>query len=340
MQYTATPFDHKQTAKVGVLLTNLGTPDAPTAAALRRYLAEFLTDERVVELPRWQWLPILHGIVLRTRPKRSAAAYARVWDADGENTGSPLLHCAKQQCAALQEKYSQTLLCWEIGMRYGNPSIATALQSLRAQKCTRILIMPLYPQYSASTTASTMDAVMNELKLWRWQPELRTINSYYDHPSYISALTDSVVKYWQQYGNPIRLLFSFHGLPKRYVESGDPYACHCRKTARLIADKLELSEENWTITFQSRFGREEWIKPYTDETLQKWGAEGLSNVHVLCPGFSCDCLETLEEIAIENKHLFTQAGGGDFHYIPALNASDTHIQALHDILHEHLIGWI
>jgi len=341
MMYSAkASFSHDDPAAIGVLLTNLGTPDAPTPAALRRYLREFLSDPRVVEQPRWLWWLILNGIILNVRPKRSAAAYRTVW---GEE-GSPLLATSRQQQQALapllQQMAGTVPLHVELAMRYGNPGIRQGLEALRDKGCRKILVLPLYPQYSATTTGSTFDAVADVLKTWRWVPELRMVEGYHAHPAYIEALAASVRAHWQQHGEPERLLLSFHGIPQRYFEAGDPYPCLCRKTGRLLAEALNLPEGRWQVCFQSRFGREPWMQPYTDETLKAWGAERLARVDVICPGFSADCLETLEEIAVENRHIFEQAGGGAFHYIPALNTQLAHIDALYKVAADHLCGWL
>ncbi len=333
---------HKTNAtrpNIGILITNLGTPDAPTTAALRRYLQEFLSDHRVVDMNRMLWWLILHGIILNTRPARSAKAYQGVWS----DEGSPLMVHSKRQCAALSTLFQQTedkQVVVALAMRYGSPSIAKGLDALRQQGCGKILVFPLYPQYAASTTGSTFDAVADALKQWRWVPTLRMINTYHDHPAYIEALAASVKRHWQQYGRPDRLLISFHGIPERYARQGDPYPCLCKKTARLLAAALELDDGDWLISFQSRFGKEPWLQPYTDETLQSWGREGLGRVDVICPGFAADCLETLEEIAVENRDYYTKSGGERLTYIPALNANDDHIQALFTIIGEHLQGWL
>ncbi|MES9967912.1 MAG: ferrochelatase [Sedimenticola sp.] len=315
----------------GILLTNLGTPDAPTTADVRRYLKEFLSDPRVVETPRLIWWLILNGIILRTRPAKSAEAYRQVWT----EKGSPLLDISQRQATALQERLQQRSeqpIKVALAMRYGNPSIAEGLESLRKANARRIIVLPLYPQYSATTTASTLDAVSDVLKTWRWLPELRFISHYQDHPGYIGALAESVREYWQQHGEPDRLLISFHGIPQDYADAGDPYPEECSTTAQLLADNLGLEAERWSMTFQSRLGRKEWLKPYTDKTLKQWGSEGTGKVHVICPGFSADCLETIEEIGQENRDYFVQAGGGEYRYIPALNDRKDHIEALTDLV--------
>ncbi len=323
---------------MGVLVTNLGTPDAPTPEALRRYLGEFLWDPRVVEMPRPLWWLILHGVILRIRPRRAARAYQTVWTEEG----SPLLTISRRQRAALQQELSNRLpgpVHVSLGMRYGNPSIADALAELRAANVQRLLVLPLYPQYSATTTASTFDALSNELARWRWLPELRFATQYHDHPAYIEALAASIRKYREQHPGGAKLLFSFHGIPKRYLLAGDPYHCQCHATARLVAERLGLDPADWQLAFQSRFGREEWLKPYTDHTLKAWGKAGLERVQVVCPGFSADCLETLEEIAEQNREIFLHAGGKQYEYIPALNDSPGHIAALADIVQAQTCGW-
>ncbi len=316
---------------LGILLINLGTPDAPTTSAVRRYLAEFLSDPRVVEMPRLLWMLILHGIILRARPARSAAAYREVWT----EQGSPLLDISREQEQALQQLLEQQMeqpVKVELAMRYGTPSIAAGLEKLRQAKARKIVVLPLYPQYSATTTASTFDAISKELQQWRWLPDLEFISHYHDHPAYIRALAASVREYQQQHGTPDKLLMSFHGIPADYHIAGDPYPDECRTTAQLLAEELKLSSEQWTISFQSRMGRKEWVRPYTDELLNEWGQKGLNSVHVVCPGFPTDCLETIEEIGAENKEYFIQAGGSDYHYIPALNSSSAHIKALAEII--------
>ena len=332
---TQKKFDHDQPAATGILLTNLGTPDAPTKSAVRRYLKEFLWDPRVVEQPRWLWWLILNGIILNTRPAKSAAAYQKVWT----DEGSPLLTAGRLQQQKLERALREQLgenTHVELAMRYGNPSIRAGLEALRDKGCNRLLILPLYPQYSASTTASTFDAVADVLSTWRCLPDLHMINTYHDHPAYIAALTGSVKEYWQQHGEPDRLLMSFHGIPESYFNAGDPYPCHCRKTARLLREALDMDEERAPLAFQSRFGKQPWVKPYTDVTLESWGKSGVESVDVICPGFPADCLETVEEIAMQNRDLFLAAGGTQFRYIPALNDSDAHIQALAQIALEHL----
>ena len=338
MKPTAPPlFTHDQPACTGGLLTNLGTPDAPTAAALRRYLAEFLWDSRVVEIPRLPWWLILHGIILRLRPARSARKYELIWTPEG----SPLLAISRRQAAAvaaaLADRHPGPIRV-ALGMRYGHPSLAAALAELRAAGAQRLLVLPLYPQYSATTVASTFDAVTAELRTWRWLPELRVITHYHDDPGYLDALAASIRTARAERPGE-RLLFSFHGLPKRNLLAGDPYHCQCLKTARRVAERLELQAEQWAVAFQSRFGRAEWLQPYTDALLAEWAKAGVKSVDVICPGFAADCLETLEEIAIENRQAFLDAGGERYRYIPALNDAPAHIDALADLIDRHAAGW-
>jgi ferrochelatase len=331
-------YAHGTQPCMGVLVTNLGTPDAPTPRALRRYLAEFLADPRVVETPRVIWWLALHAVILRVRPRRSARLYEKVW----QEAGSPLLRISRSQTAALQRALTQKLpgpVRVALGMRYGKPSIAAALDELRHASARRLLVLPLYPQYSATTTASTFDAVADQLKNWRWLPELHFVTHYHDEPGYIRALARSVKATWEAHGRSRRLLFSFHGIPNRYFLAGDPYHCQCRKTARLVADELGMPEGDWTVSFQSRFGPQEWLAPYTDRTLREWAKNGISSVDVICPGFSADCLETLEEIAQLNREVFLSAGGERYTYIPALNDGVEHIQLLADLVAKHSQGW-
>lgn len=338
-KYLGTPdFHHDQDTCTGILLVNLGTTAAPTRDAVRRYLGEFLWDPRVIEMPRPLWWLILHGVVLRFRPGRVARAYQSIWT----DEGSPLLAISRRLTDALQQRLGQrTKLRTEVAlaMRYGQPSIDAALQSLRERGMRRLLVVPMYPQYSATTTATVFDEVTNILRRWRWVPELRFIQHYHDHPMYITALADSVRAHWQQQAAPGKLLMSFHGIPKRYILAGDPYFCECQKTARLLADELQLSDEQWQVAFQSRVGREEWLKPYTDKTLVEWGKHKAPAVDVICPGFSVDCLETLEEMDQLNRKLFQAKGGGQYHYIPALNDSTAHLDMLTDLVETHLQGW-
>lgn len=331
-------YQHGGAACTGVLLVNLGTPEAPTPRALRSYLAEFLWDPRVIEWPRPLWWLVLHGIILNIRPTRSAKLYQKVWT----NEGSPLLVISERQTRAMQEALQRRFtgpVEVALAMRYGNPSVPTGLAELRRKGARRLLVLPLYPQYSATTTASTFDAVTSELQTWRWIPELRFVSHYADDAGYIEALAARIRQHWKASGRGQRLLFSFHGIPKRYLLNGDPYYCECHKTARLVAQALDLSESAWQVCFQSRFGREEWLQPYTDETLCAQAREGVKTVDLCCPGFAADCLETLEEIAQEGQHTFLAAGGERLNYIPALNDSSAHICALSDLVMRHTQGW-
>jgi len=337
--YSNFSYSHESLPTTGILLINLGSPDAPTTPALRRYLAEFLADPRVTEMPRWLWWLILHGIILRVRPRRSALKYQKIWT----ETGAPLLNISNSQIQAIHQAVEAHFfgpMMVALGMRYGSPSIAAGLEYLRQANARRILILPLYPQYSSATTGSVFDAVADVLKRWRWLPDIRFISHYHDHPGYIHALSTQIKNYWNKHGIPDKLLFSFHGIPKRFFLAGDPYYCECQETARLVTEQLELSKEKWQVVFQSRFGREEWLKPYTDHTLAALGKKGVGRVDVICPGFAADCLETLEEIDIENRQIFIQAGGKEFHYIPALNDNVEHIQALLELVVQHTQGWL
>lgn len=307
-------------SKTGVLITNLGTPSAPTKQALKPYLREFLSDPRVVELPKWKWWPILYGIILNVRPAKSAKLYASVWT----EKGSPLMTISLEQRDALQKQLGDEYVV-RLGMRYGQPSIASELQSFQDQGINKLIVLPLYPQYSAPTTGSTFDALSKEIAGWRWMPNLHFINTYHDHDLYIDALCQSIERHREAHGEPERWVFSYHGMPQRYLESGDPYFCLCQKTTRLVAEKLNLDKEAYITSFQSLFGREEWLKPYTDATLEQLGRDGVKHIAVLCPGFSADCLETIEEIGEENREVFTKAGGQTYHYIPALNVEPAHI---------------
>ncbi|MGO1461030.1 MAG: ferrochelatase [Marinobacter sp.] len=339
MQYKGTEnFRHNQPERIGVLVTNLGTPDAPTASALRRYLGEFLSDPRVVELPRPLWWLILHGIILRIRPKRSAAAYASVWQPEG----SPLLlHTAKQAGGiqdALKKKYGTDVVVG-FAMRYGNPSIPRVLDEMQQQSVRKLLVLPLYPQYSASTSASTFDAIAKNFATRRWLPDLRFISHYPDYPPYIEAMAKHIENHWSEHGRNQKLVLSYHGVPLKYLTKGDPYHCECHKTSRLLAQRLGLTKEDYITSFQSRFGKEEWLKPYTDETLKALPEQGVKSIDVFCPGFSSDCLETIEEIDEENRGYFMDAGGEAFSYITALNATPGHIDALVQLIEDNLQGW-
>ncbi|MEK8034346.1 ferrochelatase [Ideonella sp. DXS29W] len=334
---TPLAYRHGQAASVGVLLANLGTPDEPTPAALRRYLAEFLSDRRVVEIPRILWWPILHGIILRTRPAASAAKYASVWMPEG----SPLAVWTARQAKLLQGYLGERGCAVSVrpAMRYGNPSIASALDAFQAEGVRRILVLPAYPQYSGATTASTFDAVSAWAGRTRWIPEFRFVHQYHDDVAYIAALAANVRAHWEREGRGEMLLMSFHGMPERTLTLGDPYHCHCQKTARLLAEELRLAPQQWRISFQSRFGRAKWLGPATDASLKELAAGGTRRVDVICPGFAADCLETLEEIAQEGKETFLHAGGQAFHYIPCLNAAPAGMAALAELARRHLSGW-
>ncbi|MEA3291438.1 MAG: ferrochelatase [Pseudomonadota bacterium] len=316
----------------GVLLVNLGSPAAPTARALRPYLAEFLSDPRVVEMPRWLWRIILHGAILRIRPARSAKLYQSIW----REAGSPLVTTTERQAQALARLFAdqgieQVAVSW--AMRYGTPVIGERMRELAANHNLReLIVLPLYPQYSATTTASTLDAVNKELASWRGQPALQFINDYHDHPGYIDAVADRIDAHWRRHGRGDRLLFSFHGIPQRYADDGDPYPELCRASAIKIARRLKLRDDDWLLTFQSRVGREPWLQPYTGETLREFPGQGVRKIDVVCPGFATDCLETLQEIDIENRELFLEAGGEAFSYIPCLNDDPAHIEALASLL--------
>lgn len=331
------PHTHGTAAQTGVLLINLGTPDAPNPAKVRDYLREFLSDPRVVEIPSVVWQPILHLFVLRTRPKASAARYQQVWMKEG----SPLRVYTERQALLLRgylgERSREVVV--DFAMRYGKPGIPEKLQVLKAEGCQRILLLPLYPQYSSSTTATAFDAAFRALGSMRDQPEIRTIRHFHDDPGYIRALEASVRDHWMKRGRPEVLVMSFHGAPKRTLELGDPYHCECQKTARLLADALGLNDQQYRVSFQSRFGRAEWLKPYTVDVLADLARQKLSRVDVICPGFVSDCLETLEEIAIEARALYAKAGGGELGYIPCLNDRHEWIAALTDMVERNLAGW-
>ena len=331
-------FEHGTPARTGVLLINLGTPDAPTPAAVKRYLREFLTDARVIEIPRPVWLPILHGFILTTRPKASAARYRMVWTSDG----SPLKVHTERQTTLLRGFLGERIkapLVVDYAMRYGSPSVGDQLRALQAQNCKRVLLVPMYPQYAASTTATAFDAAYAAWNGMRDQPAVRTIRSFHDDPGYIAALAQNIRDHWTAHGRPDRLLMSFHGAPRFTLERGDPYHCECQKTGRLLAEALQLAPEHYRIAFQSRFGRAEWLRPYTAEVLETLGRQKTRRIDVVCPGFVADCLETLEEIAIEGKAIFTKAGGGEYHYIACLNERADWMHALTDLVLKNLLGW-
>lgn len=339
MKYQGSPaFSHQQSDRIGVLICNLGTPEAPKTGPLRRYLREFLSDPRVVEAPRLLWWFVLNGIILRVRPRRSAAAYAKVFTPEG----SPLMLHTRAQAFALQEnlaeKGRQDILV-DYAMRYGKPAMKDVMQSMFDKGVRKLLVLPMYPQYSGSTAGSVFDALAQDFLGRRWLPDLRFIAHYHDYPPYIEAAAARIREHWGSHGRADKLLFSYHGVPKRYLDNGDPYHCECHKTSRLIAEALGLSAGEYLTTFQSRFGREEWLQPYTDKTLEAFPGQGVKSVQVFCPGFSADCLETLEEIGEENREFFLHAGGERYEYISALNARPDHIEALSTLVLEQLQGW-
>ncbi|WP_342617344.1 ferrochelatase [Rhodoferax sp. GW822-FHT02A01] len=331
------PYSHGQPARTAVLYCNLGTPDEPTPAAVRRYLAEFLSDRRVVEIPRLLWMLILHGIILRFRPAKSAAKYASIWTPEG----SPLKVWTEKQAKLLQgwlgQRNHYVKVRW--AMRYGSTPIASELDAMMADGVTRVLVITAYPQYSATTTASVQDAVYEWAQRTRNVPELRFVKHYHDHSDYIGALAASVERYWRKNGVPDKLVMSFHGVPERTLHLGDPYHCECYKTARLLAQRLGLEKDHFMVTFQSRLGRAKWLEPYTEPTLIELGKSGTKRVDVICPGFTSDCLETLEEINIEARAAFLRSGGKEFHYIPCLNDDPEWITALCNLTQTHLQGW-
>ena len=337
--YQSTPEpEHGSSDPTGILLVNLGTPDAPTTAAVRRFLKPFLSDPRVVEYPRLLWWLILNGVILRFRPSRSAKAYQKVWTDDG----SPLMLHSRAIATKVREQLDQAApgaYRVELAMTYGEPSVSCAIDKLQAAGARRLLVLPLYPQYSGTTTASVVDVVSNKLQKLRWVPETRFINQYHDERGYISSLAASIREYWQANGRGDHLLFSFHGVPKYTVAGGDPYYAQCQETGRLLSAELGLGSEDWTLSFQSRVGREEWLSPYTDETVKELGRNGVGQLDVACPGFSADCLETLEEIAMQNAGFFEAAGGGSLRYIAALNSRADHVSFLGELIRRHAAGW-
>ena len=332
-------YYHGSSSKTGILLVNLGTPDAPTPKALKPYLKEFLSNSRVIEMPKWLWWPILNIIILNIRPKKSAEKYSLIWTKEG----SPLkVHTERQTKLLLGfigERIKPVPLI-EYAMSIGTPSISAVLARMKQQGCERILVLPLYPQYAASSTAAAFDGVFAQLRKLRNVPAIRTVKHYHDHPGYIGALAQNVRDYWMKTGKPDKLIMSFHGVPHFTLEKGDPYHCECQKTGRLLAEELDLDTDEFQICFQSRFGRTEWLRPYTTDILEQLGSQNIRRIDVICPGFVSDCLETLEEIAIEGKKTFIQAGGQEFHYIPCLNERDDWIHALADIALTNLEGWL
>ncbi len=335
----AEDFRHDQQTRIGVMLVNLGTPESPTVAAVRTYLDEFLSDPRVVEFPRLPWWLVMQAFILRFRPRKVARAYASVWQSDG----SPLMVHSQAQAAALQEELDSHFperFKVALAMRYGKPAIRDVMDGFRQQHCRNLLVIPMFPQYSATTTASVFDEVTRILKSWRMLPQLNILMHYHDRSSYIDALAMKIEASWQKNGRGKQLLMSFHGLPQSYHRAGDPYYCECMKTARLLADRLGLEDAAWQVVFQSRFGREPWLQPYLDKTISMLPAAGVHSVDVVCPGFAADCLETLEEVAEQNRDLFMNAGGERYQYISALNAQPGHIKMLVDIVENETRNWI
>ncbi|MBM7072140.1 ferrochelatase [Shewanella sp. 202IG2-18] len=324
---------HAKRATKAVLLINLGTPDAPTKKDVRRYLAEFLADPRVVEIPKIVWSIILHGIILRTRPAKSAALYKQIWT----EAGSPLFDITRRQAEALQKELDDQNLNIQVhyAMRYGNPSIASTLKQMHDSGVDDITVLPLYPQYAAPTTASSFDAIAKELMTWRYLPALRFINTYHDHPDYIKALVHSINQDFEKNGKPKKLVLSYHGMPERNLKLGDPYYCFCKKTTRLVVESLGLEESDYITTFQSRFGKAKWLTPYTDETLEQLAKDGVDDIAIICPAFSADCLETLEEIKQENREIYEEAGGKHYRYIDALNDDPLHIEMMANLVKQN-----
>ena len=321
-------------APIGVLLTNLGTPDTPEVADVRRYLKEFLSDRRVVKTSPLIWWPILNLIILNTRPRRSAAAYRKIWTGDG----SPLLSISRDQAAGLQtvlDADGKGDFTVELAMRYGSPSVADAMDRLKRRGVEQLIVLPLYPQFSHTTTSSTLDAVEAAQARDPYPMSVRFVRHYYEHPDYIAALADSVLEHWAAHGRADKLIMSFHGIPRDYADAGDPYPDECRHTAALLADALELGEQDWMLTFQSRLGPKEWLQPYTDKTLESLAKSGTESVQIMCPGFSADCLETLEEVSMENREIFMHAGGRRYEYIPCLNTRADHLRLMASLVRQY-----
>ena len=330
-------YEHGSKDKTGVLITNLGTPDAPDAKSLKVYLNQFLSDPRVIEIPKFLWQIILKGIILQVRPRKSAANYKKIWT----DNGSPLLDISNKQLSGIKKILSSKYpnIEFALGMRYGNPSIDSALKDLQSRQVRRLLVLPLYPQYCAATTGSTFDEVTSILQKWRWIPELRIINQYFEEEEYLNALVSSIKNFWKKNNKPQKIVFSYHGIPKRYLTNGDPYHCFCLKTTRLVKEKMKLNDDEIITTFQSRFGREEWLKPYTSEALKELPGQGVKNIHIISPGFSADCLETLEELEEENREYFMEAGGEQYKYIPCLNDDQKHLNFISNLVLKHTQGW-
>ena len=331
-------YSHGDERKIGVLLVNLGTPDAPTTSAVRKYLSEFLSDPRIIEIPKIIWWFILNLIILNIRPKKSKELYKKIW----MENGSPLLVISKEILKKIQnlsKDFNEKSVVFNLAMRYGNPSIKKALEDFKNQNINKLLVVPMFPQYSAATTASIFDKISDEIKQWRNIPDIRFLSTYHDNPHYISACANRIIDFWNSESKSQKLIFSFHGLPQVNLHKGDPYHCYCHKTARLIAEKLRINEDQYIVTFQSRFGKQVWLQPYTDEVLENLASDGINNVDVFCPGFLCDCLETLEEINIQSRENYILCGGKSFNYIPALNSSEYNIESMLKIIEQEIVGW-
>lgn len=326
-------FEHESSEKIGVLLCNLGTPDSFQTSDVRKFLKEFLSDGRVVEIPKFIWWFVLNGIILIFRPKKSAKLYESVWTKEG----SPLMVYSEKLVNKLSKELPNNYEI-KLAMRYRNPSIEESLISLKKKNCRNLIVLPLFPQYSGTTTGSVFDEVSRVLSKWRWVPKLNFINSYHDDEGYITAITESI-KDKLETNSPQKIIFSYHGIPKKNFTQGDPYHCFCKKTSRLVAERLGLGEEKYMTTFQSRFGRAEWLKPYTSETMESLPVENIKNILVVAPGFSVDCLETIEEIDEENKEIFIDAGGKTFNYVSCLNDSDLHVSFIKNFLNKQISIW-
>ena len=331
-------YEHGSKEAVGVLITNLGTPDAPKKKELKVYLNQFLSDPRVIELPKILWQILLKLVILQVRPSKSAEAYKKIWT----KNGSPLLDISKRQLEKIKLSLSTSHpnMIFEVGMRYGNPSIPNALRNLQKQNLRKLLVLPMYPQYCAATTGSTFDEVTNVLQKWRWIPELRFINQYFEDDKYVQALSNSIASFWKKHSKPQKIIFSYHGIPKKYLLNGDPYHCFCLKTTRLVKEKIGLSDDEIMTTFQSRFGKAEWLQPYTSETLKELPKQGIKDINIISPGFSSDCLETLEELEEENREYFMESGGEQYKYIPCLNDDDEHIDVFVNLIKKNIQGWM
>ena len=328
-------FDQNYKGKIGILITNLWTPDEPTKKGLRVYLKEFLSDRRVVDYNRILWYIILYGIILNVRPKKSAKLYKKIWT----DKGSPLMAYMTEIVEKLEKKISHKNITIELGMRYGNPSIKSALDKFKDANIMNVLVIPLYPQAGSPTSSSTLDKVNEVLKQWPWVPNIRFLNGYHDRMDYIDAIKNSIINSITDIENVEKIIFSFHGMPFRYLKEGDPYFCFCHKTARLVAEDLNLEKDKYILAFQSRFGREEWLKPYVDDEIVNLAKSGVKNLHIISPGFSVDCLETLEEIQIGYKELFIENGGESLKYIPCLNSNEDQINMLQAMVEENIQGW-